>query len=384
VSATPILDLEQPLPAASKRGLHRLLGFAGGLALAAIPILADQCLLFAWNWPALHPLLLIPTLFVAVAVHEGGHLLAAYLMGLHIGGIAIGPFLLARSGRHWVWEFQRHRLGGYFKPLSSQAPIRRFQYVVMILGGPVSNLALAVVAGVWFARYGSGMWQWRGTLFWTSLFLGLLSSVPFSSGLLKSDGARLLQLFLHPEEAQVFSALIEIQTLEVQGVRPREWSAQLLDQLAAAKPSATEYLACRLLTYYRLLDEGRDEAALLPLEDALARSAKADQVLRRELLLEAACVCARIQHQPHRARVWRDRALPLLHGQRDALYPVDASIAMCEGRYQEATKLWQSARARLLQRRLDSGLARFALAQWTEWENLCREKSGAEQTTTSG
>ena len=122
-------------------------------------------------------------------------------------------------------------------------------------------------------------------------------------GCIKSDAARLLQLFLHPEEAQVFSALVEMQTQEAQGVRPREWSAPLLDQIAAVKPSATEYLACRLMTFYRLLDEGRDEAAILPLEDALARSAKADKLLRRQLLLEAACVCAHIQNQPHRARV---------------------------------------------------------------------------------
>jgi hypothetical protein len=171
---------------------------------------------------------------------------------------------------------------------------------------------------------------------------------------------------------------------EAQGIRPREWSAQLLDQILAVKPSSTEYLNCKLMTFYRFLDEGMDDAAVLHLEDALARSGKADKLLRRQLILEAAGACARIKNRPGSARVWRDRATRLLRGQRYALYTVDASIAMSEGRYEDAIKLWQSARARVIKRRLGSGLARFALAKWTEFENLCREKLAAEQIATSG
>jgi hypothetical protein len=45
---------------------------------------------------------------------------------------------------------------------------------------------------------------------------------------------------------------------------------------------------------------------------------------------------------------------------------------MCEGRFQEAALHWEAARARMIQRQLDSGLARFCLEKWAAFEAQCR------------
>ncbi len=374
MSATPILDLGLEPPAPRRRALRVLLGLIIGLAIGALPILADQRLLLAWNWPAFNGLLILPGLLLSIALHETGHLIAGKLVGLEAGGISIGPIQTMRSGGNWIVEFKWRRMFcGFFKPLVNDRHFRAARYVWMVAGGPLANLILAALCGFLFAHFGSGVGSWIGTLFWISLFLALVSGVPFSSGLQKSDGARVLQLLLRPSQARGFAALIAIQTQEAHGIRPREWDAQLVERLLAVDRTALEYLNCQLFLFYRRLDEEDEWAALQHLENVLASSGKASAQLRPALFLEAASACARIKQEARKAHVWRDRALPLLHEGREALQTADASIAMCEGRYPEALQLWQSARTRVLQRKLDSGLTRFALIKWLEFEQYCRQ-----------
>jgi hypothetical protein len=128
----------------------------------------------------------------------------------------------------------------------------------------------------------------------------------------------------------------------------------------------------RLRVSWLRIDEGAEAAALEHLENALAGSVRADKAFRHTLFLEAASASAAIRKQPAQARTWRQRACKLR--KPDSLDVVDARIAMCEGRYQEAAQLWEAARARLDRRRLDSGLIRLAKEKWAEQEAACRER----------
>jgi hypothetical protein len=195
--------------------------------------------------------------------------------------------------------------------------------------------------------------------------------VPYTSGLQKSDGARLWQLLRHPDETRRLTAFLALQTEGTNGLRPREWSPELFAQLMAVEPSETEYPRCQLLAYYRGLDQGDELAALPHLENVVAKSGKVGKVFRPVAFLEAASACAGIRNQPDKARAWRERAVPLLRNQPEAFETVDASIAMSEGRYEDALPLWQAARDRLFRRRLDSGLARFALDKLAEAQTVC-------------
>lgn len=382
MSATPILDLEQPVPAAPARWPPRLLGIALGLAIAAVPVLADQGLIFDWNWPGFNGLLFIPVLLIVIAVHEAGHLVAAKLAGWDTGGISVGPVLLLRSGNAWVFQFKWRRLfSGFFKPLTTGNDFRISSCAWMIAGGPLASISLTGFSVLLFARYGNGAWNWNGTLFWSSILLGLLSMLPYSAGLQKSDGARLWQLIRHAAQLDGFRVLLTVQTDVARGLRPREWNLELVNRMMIVQPSAIEYLQCQLFLFYRFLDEGNEAAALPHLEQVLANSAKARNVLRPLLFLEAASACARIKNEPAKARVWRKRAVPLLRRQPGSFYGVDASIAMSEGRYEEALQLWQSARARMLRRKVDSGLVRFAMSKGEEFESVCREHLTARQVT---
>src|SRR3954452_13443374 len=97
---------------------------------------------------------------------------------------------------------------------------------------------------------------------------------------------------------------------------------------------------------------------------------EAERAVSHALFLEAALASANIRKQAAQARNWRQRACKLR--KPESLDTVEAGIAMCEGRYEEALRLWQAARARVVLRRLDSGLIRFAKQKWAEYESFCR------------
>jgi hypothetical protein len=58
---------------------------------------------------------------------------------------------------------------------------------------------------------------------------------------------------------------------------------------------------------------------------------------------------------------------------------VQAAIAMCEGRYEEAAQMWAAADKRAEKKGLDSGMAHFAKEKWAEYETTCR--NAADQGT---
>lgn len=374
VSATPILDLEQSPPEPGSPWRRRLIALVLGVVLGALLILEDQARLRGWPWPACNGLLLIPALYVGIAIHELGHLVAGRLVGLNAGGISVGPFVFAQSGKNWVIRFDRRRwFGGFFKPLTNtiDCPLSRFAWLVA--GGPIANLALATVCGVISVR-GDGPWNWTGTLFWASVLLVVLAAVPYSSGLNKSDGARLWQLIHHPQQARRWIAVLALSSEETKGLRPREWNSELFNQILDVDPSASEYLYCHLFAYYRRIDEGREADALEHLEKVLATSARVGKPLRHALFLETAAASGIVRKSPKQARKWMERACKLRRP--ESTDAVDASIAMCEGRYEEAASHWKKAREHVVRKRLDSGLSRFAKEKWATYEAAC----GGHQT----
>jgi hypothetical protein len=371
VATTPIFDLEQPPPEPPGTWLPRLIGGIIGLFVTFLFILEDQHKLPDWHWPAFNGLLIIPALYLVIAAHEAGHLVAARLAGIETGGIAIGGFIVAKSGKNWVFRFEKRLLYGFFKPLTGTEDLHPARYAWMVEGGPFASLCLIVLCGWLSARFASGAWQWIGTLFWTSL-IGLISLIPISSALNKSDGMLLWMLLRHPDLSHSWMALLAIQSEDARGVRPREWNPQLFEQMLPVDIRASGYSYCHILAYYRCFEEGAIDAALMHLEKALAGSARTGKAFRHALFLEAASASAVIRMRAEQARIWCKRACKLR--KPDSLEALEAGIAMCEGRYQEAARHLEAARKYVIERRLDSGLIRFAKEKWTEQEAICNER----------
>jgi hypothetical protein len=366
MSETPILDLAEAPPKLSpKKWIGLLIGGLVGLLIGISPGLHLPHL-------AGNGVLLLPALYVTIAVHEVGHLLAGRIVGMRPGGIIIGGIVIFKSGDRWLTRFDYRRMfsGGIAKVLPQERDFRPACYGWMIAGGPLASLVFTVACGLVELRYGRGTWGWLDTLLLTALLLTVVSLIPISSGLNRSDGARLWMLMRRPEQSRPWMALLALQTEETRGVLPRDWDLELVSQMLTASPSSGEYPFIQLLAFYRCTDQKKEEVALQHLENALANSASAGKILRQCIFLEAASSSAFSRGNASQARTWVERAGEVK--EPVSTDSVEAAIAIREERYGDALQFLASARARIERRKLDSGLARFAKEKLSEYEDMCK------------
>jgi hypothetical protein len=372
MQATPSLDLVQdpPAPRVSKVGL--VIGAAIGLGIVFMPDSPGEML------PGFNFLVWLPCFYVAICVHELAHLAAGMAAGMPPGGLVIGGFVMLKSGDHWTFRFNWRRLlgGGMALPLPEKGKFNVAGFAWMVAAGPIASVVSVLVCWLAFVKYGSGMWDWIGSFFWASA-VGLLSLIPMSAGMNKSDAARLWMLWTKPEESRAWMATVAVQAESTAGVRPREWDSTLVEQMLQTVPDGAEGIFRHIMAYYRRLDEKNDEAACGHLESALAASAKSGKAVRQLLFLEAAEVNALIRHDGPKAHTWLERALKLRKAETIAC--VKGSISMCEARFEDGLREIAEAREFIVKKKLDSGLARFAKERLDDRERRCRQALSAPQ-----
>jgi len=349
MSETPILDLDAAPPRLARPWFAWLLGGAiGGLLVFDQPVKVD----LAW-W--------FPLLYLSIAIHEIGHLIAGRLVGMESGGLVVGGLMILKSGTRWVVRFDWRRIlsGGLAKPLPRKGGFDSTRHVWMIAGGPIATVLLVGV-GLFF--------HWNGL--WVLNALLLVSCILPSGGLNKSDGARIWLLLCNPVESRSFQAILRLQTQETEGVLPGAWDSELVDEMLRGTPASGDNAYRQLLAFYRCIHQGNPDLALRHIENALASSGRCMQACRQWCFLEAACCQAILRGDAAKARTWMQRAFAVRKPESKA--SVEAAIAMAEGRYQEAIALWDESLAYLARRKYDSGLIRFTKMKIAEYQEQCR------------
>jgi hypothetical protein len=290
--------------------------------------------------------------------------------------------MFIKSGDRWRYRFNPRMIfsGGLARPLPRKGEFRPSRYAWMVAGGPLASLLLTTVCGVAFLKWDNGPMDWIGSLFWGSA-ITLASLIPYSAGVNKSDGARLWLLIMRPELSRAWMAVVLLQSQEAEGVLPRDWDADLVEQMLSGSESDRENPWRRLLASIRCEDEGNEDAAAVHLEAALASSAGSGKVVRQCLFLCAAERHARVRCDAAKARLWRERALRLR--KPETVDSTDAAIAFCEGRYDDALRHLAAARAYIAKRKLNSDLARFALEKLDEMEKAAAAAAVHLKTTTA-
>ncbi len=369
MSATPILDLEQEPPTGLRKWVVRSIAIALGLLFGGVLILHDEGQLGNWSVP-FDGLLFIPAFLFAIAIHESGHALGGAAVGLTNGGMAVGPLVFWKGASGWHFHLNWKCLfGGYYRPLTNLNSFRPRAAAFMIACGPLADLSILLICAIVF-RLGKGS-SWWGTVFWIECLFLALSCIPYSLSSSKNDGARFRQLLFRPAEARSWIALMELQTQDARGLKPAEYDALAFQTAMEFSPEANEYWYCRYLAFYRFVDQGEPVLALIHLEDALSRSGRSGNAVQRVLYSEAAFASAALLGKAEQAKVWRARAV---RAQKSPpLDAVDAAIAMAECRYGDALAFFEKARLKVQKRNVDSGMVKFALAEWAIYEDRCRE-----------
>jgi hypothetical protein len=353
-------------------GVFFVLGILAGMVLFRVGIELPTTL------PPLQLLLLlIVALWFVTLWHELGHALAARLVNWRLLTIAAGPLALRQTpkGLRLARNPLSRAWGGFVYAIPRDDRQLRRRRFVMVAGGPVASLLLALLAAVGLSTSdGVGVWPAVASqVALMSLAIGVLTLVPYRSGGLTSDGGQMWQLLRGGPGVEQRLATQLLLTALVGGVRPRDLDEALVARALAATdpPDAT---TAHYLAYWREMDRGNIAAAAAHLDYALTHRTTTTPVAQAAFAAEAAYLIARhdpTPDAPAKAEAWLKLATP--RGPADSNYRrAQAAVHLAHGRAAEALTAADDAQ-RLLDQAIDAGGA----AAEREWLAALRDAAVA-------
>ena len=177
--------------------------------------------------------------FLAVAIHEAGHLLATLAVKMRVYVLALGPVTVFRSaaGRlnvQWLWRFFAAGFTGCVFP---DGVFRPRQMALVLAAGPLASLFLGLASFLVLYREPavsepSLVTAWFPSISFLLAALGcnalghfVVSMLPLSLGnpVCLTDGGQLLDLWRESPGLAQWRAIRTVSHLSIAGVRPRDW-----------------------------------------------------------------------------------------------------------------------------------------------------------------
>ena len=304
-------------------------------------------------------------LWMSIAAHELGHLVAGKWVDFRFVLFIAGPLVVLRTAKgirisaNEVW-----RLPGLSAMMPERTSSLQRRHLWMIAGGPVISLLIfGVIGGLLLVAISVAdkktlqeaafahppFWRWAILACITaivqmgamSLLAGISSLWPASAkqtGLM-SDGGRIRMLLRGGADADRWISSMMLMNTSMTGRRPREWDAQWIQPVAALSDKAVdEWQAC-LLAYLWALDRGDVDLAGAYL-DHMEPLLEKVPLLRTLAAAEAAFFEARHRDNLERAREWFASASP----QKDeSRLRAETAIYLGEGRWAEAKQSGEAA-----------------------------------------
>jgi hypothetical protein len=257
-------------------------------------------------------------LYVAITIHELGHLIAGFRMGYRFSIFSVGLLHVYKEGgrikaslRRLPWQPPSF-LGFTLFYVDDYTDFRRRMFWY-ILGGPLTNALLVIVSGLLYRGLPHISWyffqplDWMWgifvfALFWLSILLLVGSLYP--SEWVSTDGNKLLRLIRGGATLERFKAQVQIANDILQGVRPREWDEPLIAPLTALTESSADTVNSHLLAYRWALDRGDVQQAETYLTTAVKFRQKVSVLERANILVEAAYFEMRHRGNAQNADQW--------------------------------------------------------------------------------
>ncbi|MBX7124090.1 MAG: hypothetical protein K1X47_00210 [Cyclobacteriaceae bacterium] len=173
---------------------------------------------------------IVPAYFLAVAFHEAGHALTGVWVGFDFKMYVVGPFLWERNdhGLHFRWNRNVNASGGMVISIPVASPRLARNFALFAAGGPVASLLAAALLWVFADLVSSGVPEaaavqvvaalFRITAF-LSVFLFLITAIPFHSKGFSSDGARVFRLLRGGDVARFELLMLKLVAQAWGGVR---------------------------------------------------------------------------------------------------------------------------------------------------------------------
>ena len=293
----------------------------------------------------------------SIFLHEVGHALAGWLVGMRLSSFGVLRFLVYKTVGGWRirWDSKMGSLGCVMNYTTITTGFR-WRNVVMVAGGPAVNLLLAINAFVFSLLLPTSPWggnSWFGQLLFhlnlliaVSLFLFFNNIWPSRGDGSENDGMLLLQLIQNDPKLKQEMALSALTGVAMTGQRPRDWNPDwLLEAAKLQNRKGTDELAL-FFAYYRALDTQAPALAGQKLDRLLEQIEGVPLSMRWDALLEATYFEAFHRQNLNAARAWfleaqGHQADPATH------LRAEAALALLEGQASRALEIAQRAQSNL-------------------------------------
>lgn len=297
----------------------------------------DSLMISPPGWiAAISSILLI--LFIIILVHELGHLIAGFAVGLKFLMISVGPFKIQKTGESIRPGINRHLNagGGLTLMIPEHNDPDNSKMFWFIAAGPLANfilgiITLSIVVMLSGDQTGQTMNYILYLLFTTgyiSIILGLVSIIPSESDAFESDGRQILDMFRGGEKAISKQQLTILSVSILNGTRPREIDKSLLQAVLSRldSQSPVQAASARFIEAYHLLDCGKFEDAERVLDSLIENLEKQkNPMLEGTLFAEKAFILSAYHNSPK-------EAVPLLEKARKG-YVEKQTLARAEAAY---------------------------------------------------
>jgi len=371
-SVTPILDLLQPLPMPDTERVNGRFAFPFLAVVAAIVLTG--------NLPSQSiPLGFLLINFLTIGIHEFGHLIAGWSVGLRFKGVRIDPFRIRVDSGKWKFKIMPKLFWGFtFMSLDRIRHVRR-RLIICVAGGPAASILCGVAAAfageVGLARQYDSPWptllEFLGV--W-SFVIGCLGLLPYRVRSYASDGMLLRALlFWKPEATQVIASYA-LSTHNGGSLFPPDYFRRWF-RLASVRTKLQDENYCENWLAY----EGTQdyEIATQALERCLAASARMDDDQRDKLIVEAAVFTAWRRQDAVKAEVWLKRLQfpDRLH----SLWQTRLRIALlCARKQFERAKEELNGGLSLIREAPDTGQRQRAEVEWIAWGEQINQRMSVE------
>ncbi len=305
---------------------------------------------------------LFPVLFVIqFSIHELGHLLVAFLVGLRIDRLKLGPLLWVagkqKTQMQLVWPMRQP--AGYVTASPTSDRFARLRMVLFIAAGSFANLCAGIAcwliaspinesaqfisaspfaiqstnpAWIFPKNLAAGCFSASGLL---ALGIAFFSLIPLRLNGVTSDGAKLIDLFLRRDLTERNVVLSMLASQMGQGTRPRDWDQAMVDRLLAARTDAADNAPANLFAYYWAVDCGKIDEARQFLQLALSQFEGYPSDTRASLFLEGAYFAARHDSDVTAAFDWLANSREG-YAEEQTRCRAEAALLLVRGKFAEA------------------------------------------------
>jgi len=245
---------------------------------------------------------IIPIFFLVIAIHEAGHAYAGIKVNFDFRMYIVGPFLWTKEQNKWFFKWNKNvnTAGGLVVCLPTHTHNLNKRFAIYAAGGPIASLLLTILSFLLFAIIRNLNTQNQLVLEITSslflliavlsLFILIVTAIPFHTGGFSSDGARIIRILKGGEAARFELLMLKIIALTTSGTRPKNIDVdELTEALSIAKKlKLPQGVYLHGMLHQTALDLGNLEAAEVHLKNYLDDIEEIPAGIRGMIYLDAA------------------------------------------------------------------------------------------------